>query len=425
MSKTNPPWLESGWQHIWPPYTQVQIADVPLPVRRAYDRTIVLEDGRELLDGIASWWSVCHGYQHPQLVEAIQQQVAELSHVMFAGLAHEPAYVLAEKLVRITPDGLNRVFFSESGSVAVEVAMKMAVQYWINHGQPRRTKFICFKNSYHGDTLGAMSLADPEHGMHTIFHDYVPRQYVLDIPRDEYSLDEFRDVMESGIDDTVAGLIIEPLVQGAGGMKFYSADVLEEIYRVCKANNILFIADEIMTGFGRTGTMFACEQAGITPDIMCVGKALTGGMISLAATLATDKVFEAFLGESLQQALMHGPTYMANPLACAAANASLDLFENEPRLEQIAAIESWLYEHWQAFKTHDKVKDVRVLGAIGVIQLRDVDWDSMFAMRKAFVEHGVWLRPFLDMIYVMPSFTMTEDELSKITKAIETVLENI
>lgn len=421
MPPKTPDWFTRGYPHIWLPYAQMQTCPAPLPVKSANGVTIKLEDGRELIDGIASWWSVCHGYQHPHIIDAMQKQLQELSHVMFAGLAHEPAYALAERLATLAPEGLERVFFSDSGSTAVEVAMKMAVQYWANKGQAKKHKFLCFRDGYHGDTMGAMSVSDPDSWVHGAFNHHMPKQYVVDIPSGEYSFADFEAVLDD-IAKNVAGIIIEPLVQGAGGVKFYSPDVLAEIHRLAKAHDILVIADEVATGFGRTGTMFACEQAGITPDIMCVGKALTGGMIPLAATIATDEVFEAFLSDTMTDALMHGPTYMANPLACAAANASLDLFEGEPRLEQIAAIEAQLWEELKPLENHDRVADVRVMGAIGVVQLAETNWDEIFALRQKFVDAGVWIRPFGDVIYLMPAFTISPDELTQLTAAIKKVL---
>ena len=326
-----PEWETEGFNHIWLPYTQMQTAPLPLPVISANGVRLTLADGRELIDGIASWWCACHGYQHPHLVKQISRQIDTLSHVMFAGLAHEPAYTLARRLVSITPKELSRVFFSDSGSIAVEVALKIAAQFWSNRQKPDKRKFIGFRNGYHGDTMGGMSLADPETGMHRVLNHYTPEQYVFDIPNNSTDLSSLAESLQE-IKEMVAGLVIEPLVQAAGGMKFHSPEMLAEIHRLCKKHSILFIADEIATGFGRTGSMFACEEAGITPDIMCLGKALTGGMVGLAATLATEEVFEAFLSDRLETALMHGPTFMANPIACAAANASLDLFEGEPCL---------------------------------------------------------------------------------------------
>lgn len=421
-SMKQPVWHKEGLQHIWFPYTQMQTAPDTLPVVSAKGAILTLEDGGKLIDGIASWWSVCHGYQHPHIVKAITEQANKLSHVMFAGLAHEQAYRLASRLAKIAPQGLNRVFFSDSGSTAVEVAMKMALQYWYNQGNRKRSKFICFRNSYHGDTMGAMSMADPDDGMHSAFMHAVPKQYVIDLPYDEYGFEEF-EYLVNDIAATAAGVMIEPLVQGAGGMRFHTADILAEIHRITKKYELLFIADEVATGFGRTGNMFACEEAGISPDIMCIGKGLTGGHIGLAATLATNQVFEAFLSDKLEHALMHGPTYMGNPIACAAANASLDLFEKEPRMQQVEAIEDQLREELELCRKLSGVLDVRVKGAIGVVELDNPGWDTMFALRQEAIKHGVWLRPFGNIMYVMPAFTITEKELTKLTQTIHALLK--
>ncbi len=419
-SKT-PEWETAGFNHVWLPYTQMQTTPLPLPVISANGVRLTLADGRELIDGIASWWCACHGYQHPHLVKQISRQIDTLSHVMFAGLAHEPAYTLAHRLVSMAPKGLSRVFFSDSGSIAVEVAMKMAVQFWSNRQEPDKRKFICFRNGYHGDTMGGMSLADPETGMHRALNHYMPEQYILDIPNNRTDLAAFAESLKE-IRETVAGLVIEPLVQAAGGMKFHSPETVAEIHKLCKEHRILFIADEIATGFGRTGSMFACGEAGITPDIMCLGKALTGGMIGLAATLATEEVFEAFLSDRLETALMHGPTFMANPIACTAANASLDLFEDEPRTAQIQAIETQLREELKPCYKLENVADVRVKGAIGVVQLSNPSGEYILALRQRFIEEGVWLRPFSDVVYIMPAFTISAVELSRLTDAVFKVL---
>ena len=416
-----PEWETAGFNHIWLPYTQMQTAPLPLPVISANGVRLALADGRELIDGIASWWCACHGYQHPHLVKQISNQLDTLSHVMFAGLAHEQAYTLAHRLVSITPNGLSRVFFSDSGSIAVEVAMKMAAQFWANRQAPDKHKFICFRNGYHGDTMGGMSLADPEQGMHRTLNHYMLKQYVFDIPSNTTDLAALAASLEA-IKETVAGLVIEPLVQAAGGMKFHSPTILAEVHRLCKEHRILFIADEIATGFGRTGSMFACEEAGITPDIMCLGKALTGGMIGLAATLATEEVFEAFLSDRLETALMHGPTFMANPLACAAANASLDLFEEESRIVQIQAIETQLREELKPCHKLENVADVRVKGAIGVVQLSNASGEYILALRQRFIEEGVWIRPFSDIVYIMPAFTISTAELTRLTDAVFKIL---
>jgi adenosylmethionine-8-amino-7-oxononanoate aminotransferase len=378
-----------------------------------------LADGRELVDGVASWWSVCHGYNHPHITHAVAKQTATLPHVMFGGLAHEQAFKLGERLTYVVPNGLSRVFFSDSGSIAVEVAMKMALQYWRNLNKPGKDRFLCFTNGYHGDTFGAMSVSDPDKSMHKAFRHAVTKQYVVDIPTDEYGFSELETLL-SGIQKELAGIIIEPLVQGAGGMRFHTPDVLAELYRMAKKFDLLFIADEIATGFGRTGSMFACNEAAITPDIMTIGKALTGGTITLGATLAREEIFQAFLSDDFDAALMHGPTFMANPLACAAANASLDLFAREPRLAQVDAIESQLMEELEPCAALPGVVDVRVKGAIGVVQMApEVD---VYKLRPCFVEQGVWLRPFKDIIYIMPPLVISEAELSKLTKAVYNVI---
>ena len=418
MSDT-PTWLAEGWPHIWLPYAQMQTRPMPLPVVSAHGCRIKLADGRELIDGIASWWSMCHGYQHPEIIKQITHQAARLSHVMFGGLAHEQAYTLATRLCQTAGMGMERVFFSESGSVAVEVALKMALQYWRNKGNHRRNKFVCFSNSYHGDTVGAMSVSARSH-FNAAYESLSLRNYTMDIPTDEYSFAEFSETLEA-IHGSVAGLIIEPLVQAAGGFRFHSADILSEIRRVCREHEILFIADEIATGFARTGSMFACYEAAIAPDILCVGKALTGGHMPLAATLTSAELFNAFLGDDASKALMHGPTFMAHPIACAAANASLDLFAAEPRLTQVEALETKLWEGLRPFKVLDSVQDVRVKGAIGVVELKLAP-DAIRALRPRLIEHGVWLRPLENTLYIMPPFIITDDELETLFAAIMKVL---
>lgn len=421
MSNKNKNWFEEGWQHIWHPYAQMQTTPLPYKVKGTESSRIILEDGSELIDGISSWWSACHGYNHPHLMQAMKQQIDEFSHVMFAGFAHEPAYKLAKRLSYLSK--LDRVFFADSGSVAVEVAMKMATQYWRNKGEKRKNKFICFRDGYHGDTMGALSLGDPNGWIAKAFNNYMPEQICVDLPRDEYAFTEFEEIVE-GLNNEVAGLIIEPLVQGAGGMKFHSADILAEIHRICKKHNIIFIADEIMTGFYRTGNLFACNEAGIKPDIMCVGKALTGGMVSLAATITNTEIYDEFLGESLDKAFLHGPTFMANPLACAAANASLDLFEEDDYLQKVENIENYFHENLRKLENKESVKQVRIKGAIGVVQLKPMEsednmWEFMFDIRKKFVNHGVFLRPFKDIIYIMPNYNISELELGNIIEAID------
>lgn len=411
-------WYNRGKAHIWHPYTQEKTASEPVKVVATKGCRLVLDNGVELIDGVSSWWTACHGYNHPILEDAVKQQLSSMPHVMFAGVAHEPAYILAERLSSLAL--MDKVFFTDSGSTAVETALKMAVQYWVNKGKKHKDKFLSFAHGYHGDTLGCMSLCDPKSGMHAVLHDYLPKQFNVPIPVDEYGFNEL-DALLGDMKD-IAGVIIEPLVQGAGGMRFHSADVLAELYRITKKHELLFIADEVMTGFGRTGMMFATHEAAIQPDIMCVGKALTGGVMTLSAVLAKEHVFEAFLDDDLSKALMSGPTYMANPLACAVANASLDLFEQEDRLAQVEVIERQLYEKLQLCRDLPRVKHVRVKGAIGVVEL-DTDWDEIFAMRQAFLEHNVWIRPFGRIVYIMPPFVISESELTQLTDAVFAVLQ--
>jgi len=397
----------------------MQIAPPPLPVALTHGCRIVLADGRELIDGIASWWSVCHGYNHPHILESVTRQLQTMPHVMFGGMVHEQALLLARRLTAMAPGRLSRVFFSDSGSTAVEVALKIALQYWRNKGQPSKKRFVCFSDGYHGDTLGAMSVSDPERSMHQAFRDVLAPQHVLDLPTDECRLRRLEAfVADASVE--LAGMIVEPLVQCAGGMRFHNANVLATLNALARKHELLFIADEIATGFWRTGSRFACDQAGISPDILCLGKALTGGTLGLGATLVSESIFEAFLSDDWSAALMHGPTFMANPLACAAANASLDLFEREPREIQVNAIESALRAGLEPCRALPHVLDVRTKGAIGVVQLaEDVD---VYALRPRFVEQGVWVRPFKDVVYLMPPLVITEEELNVLTRAVRVVI---
>ena len=420
MTRRPPAWFEAGLPHIWAPYTQMKTAAPPLPVARTEGVRITLADGRERIDGIASWWTACHGYNHAYIRAAVAKQLEVMPHVMFGGLTHEPALTLARRLAALLPGDLNRVFFTDSGSVAVEVALKMAVQYWLNNGVRGRTKFIAFKGGYHGDTTGAMSVTDPDEGMHKLFAGLLPEQYVLDLPRD----DETAAALErfiAGHADKLAGVIVEPLVQGAGGMLMHEAAVLQRLRRLADKYELLLICDEIFTGFGRTGAMFASEGAGVVPDIICLSKALTGGTMALAATIARDHVFEAFWTDKADQALMHGPTFMANPLACAAANASLDLFEEEPRLAQVEAISQALRDGLVPCRELPGVKEVRVLGAIGAVELKHIE--DMKALKARLVEEGVWVRPFGKIVYLTPAFTIGADDLTRLTGAIVKVLK--
>jgi adenosylmethionine---8-amino-7-oxononanoate aminotransferase len=420
MSGAPPDWFTRGIGHIWLPYTQMKTAADPLPVVRTQGSRITLADGRQLLDGIASWWTACHGYNHPHIRAAIEEQLALMPHVMFGGLVHEPALDLARRLVALLPDELTRVFFCDSGSVAVEVAMKMAVQFWLNKGFTERSRFVAFKGGYHGDTFAAMSVCDPEDGMHGLFAKVLPQQLIADLPVDPSSEQAFDALLERYAQD-LAGMIVEPLVQGAGGMVFHQPQVLRHLRAAADRHGLLLIFDEIFTGFGRTGTLFACEAAGVTPDIITLSKALTGGTIGLGATIATKKIFEAFLSDDPNHALMHGPTFMANPLACAAANASLDLFASEPRLAQVAAIEAALARGLEPARGLPLVRDVRVKGAIGVVELDRID--DLGALKRRFIEAGVFVRPFRNIVYLTPAFTISEEELACLTGAVVSVLE--
>ncbi|MES2676927.1 MAG: adenosylmethionine--8-amino-7-oxononanoate transaminase [Pseudomonadota bacterium] len=418
--------IKKGQPHIWLPYTQMQIAPEQLEVASTSGVKIKLNDGKELIDGISSWWSVAHGYNHPDIVAAISKQAQILPHIMMAGLANEETYKLAYNLAQITPAGLNKVFFSDSGSTAVEVAMKMAVQFYINRDhsklKTRRTKFISFHNSYHGDTAGAMSLADTKQGMHRKFSTYLMKNYNINLPVNDKGLQQFDDFLRRN-QYTTAGIIIEPLVQCAGGMKFHSPEILRAIYDITKKYNLLFIADECATGFYRTGKYFACNHADITPDMMIVGKALTGGFMTLAATIVSDEIYNQFLSDDLKFALMHGPTFMGNPLACAAANASIELFKNNQYEKKVAQIAKILKRELEKCRSLAKVKDIRVLGAIGVVEVKGFDWQDIFKLRKDFIKEGIWLRPFGDVIYVMPPLVIKEADLVKITNAIFKLLK--
>ena len=403
---------------LWLPYTQMATAPAPLPVVATHGVRIELADGRQLIDGISSWWTACHGYNHPHIQAAVQAQLAQLPHVMFAGLVHEPALALARRLIALLPRDdhrrLDRVFFSESGSVAVEVALKMAVQYWQNRGEPRQ-RFLAFRAGYHGDTLGALSVTDPACGFHDAFAAYRIPQVFADLPRDAATREAF-DALLAQHRQELAAVIVEPRVQGAGGMRFHAAETLAFIRSACDRHGILLIADEIMTGFGRTGTLFASPPEAV-PDILCLSKALTGGTLPLAATVAADHVFAAFCSERAENAFMHGPTFMANPLACAAANASLDLFasESQPRLQQVERIAQQLRAELEPCRALPGVVDVRVMGAIGVVQLATA---TAAALRPAFVDRGVWVRPFGDIVYLAPPFVIDPADLNTLTTAV-------
>lgn len=419
MASHTPDWLDQGLAHIWLPYTQMHTAPTPLAAVASDGVRIRLADGRELIDGISSWWTACHGYNHPHIRAAVETQLAAMPHVMFAGLVHEPALRLAARLAALLPGDLERVFFTDSGSVAVEVALKMAIQFWRNQGHDERQRFVYFRNAYHGDTFATMALCDPEDGMHTLFGGTMPQQLMAELPTDA-SLRHAFDLLLSTQGERLAGVVIEPLVQGAGGMRMHDAETLAFVAAACRRHNVLLIADEIMTGFGRTGAMFACAEAEVVPDILCLSKALTGGTLPLAATVARRHVFAAFLADDPGAALMHGPTYMANPLACAAANASLDLFEREPRLQQVAAIEAQLRDELAPCAGLAGVAEVRIKGAIGAVELEGrIDLD---ALRTRFAELGCWIRPFGKVVYLMPPFVIGRDDLATLTAAIRSAL---
>ncbi len=412
---SQPDWYARGLDHVWRPYAQMKTEPPPLPVVNTHGSRLVLADGRELVDGVASWWTACHGYRHPHIAAAIERQLQLMPHVMFGGLVHEPALTLARRLTDLLGPPFERVFFSESGSVAVEVALKMAVQAWLNRGERARTRVLAFRGGYHGDTFATMAVCDPDEGMHALFKGVLADQPVLDLPRDEASAAALEAYLSAHAHE-LAAIIVEPLVQGAGGMLFHDPEVLRRLRAAADRHGLFLIFDEIFTGFGRTGSMFAFEQAGVRPDIVTLGKGLTGGTLPLAATVASAEVTAAFWSEDPGKALMHGPTYMANPLGCAAANASLDLFEREPRLRQVRAIAEQMAAELAGCSGLAGVRDVRVLGAIGVVELETAP--DLAAVKAGFVELGVWIRPLGRAIYLTPSFTIEPQDLTALTGAV-------
>lgn len=412
-------------EHILHPYAPSNPTTDMTFVKSAKGVYLELEDGQKIIDGMSSWWSVIHGYNVPALNEAAIAQIGTMSHVMFGGITHEPAIKLAKTLIDITDSALDRVFFSDSGSVSVEVALKMAFQYWRSQGNVQKSKIVAFHKGYHGDTFGAMSLCDPITGMHAAFEGILHKNIFAEAPAcaygeawDEHYIADFSSKLQKH-HKQIAAVIIEPIVQGAGGMRIYSPEFLKAVRALCDEYNVLLILDEIATGFGRTGKLFAYEHANVAADILCVGKALTGGYMSLAATLTTQKVMRGV--ESNGNVLMHGPTFMANPLACAVANASLELLLSSPWQERVLGIEKQLTQELRACEGLDIVKEVRVLGAIGVVELHEAV-DLAF-MTPAFIREGVWVRPFLNLVYIMPPFVITTQELSHLTAAIERVIK--
>lgn len=413
------------YEHIWHPYSPMHSKSPVFHVDSAAGVHLHLTNGKKLIDGMSSWWCAIHGYNHPRLNQALEQQLQQVAHVMFGGLTHEPAIRLVEKLVTLTPQALQSVFISDSGSVAVEVALKLAIQYWNAKGEPGKQRFATLRNGYHGDTMGAMSVCDPVTGMHSLFNDVLTEQFYVERPKSRYGEacdDSDTRALENLLQqnhEQIAALILEPIVQGAGGMYFYSADYLLRARELCDHYRVLLIADEIATGFGRTGKLFACEHAAISPDIMCVGKALTGGYLSLAATLTTTEI-SSTIDHGNPGVFMHGPTYMANPLACAVANASIELLLESEWKARIQQIEKKLAQLLSPCEALSQVAEVRCLGAIGVIEMKSpVDMASIVPQ---FVDAGIWVRPFGKLVYLMPPYIISDTELEQLCETLVGVL---
>ncbi|MDA7795161.1 adenosylmethionine--8-amino-7-oxononanoate transaminase [Porticoccaceae bacterium] len=420
--------IRKDQQYVWHPYSSLTDPIPAYEVTSAEGVYLNLQDGRQLIDGMASWWCAIHGYNHPILNQAAKDQIDRMSHVMFGGITHSPAVTLCEKLVELTPTGLTKVFLSDSGSVSVEVAIKMAFQYWISKKQPQKNKLLSLRGGYHGDTFAAMSVCDPQNGMHHIFNQVLPEHYfapkpqtAFDQPFDKEDIGEFKAIIEAN-HQQIAAVILEPIVQGAGGMHFYSPDYLRHVRALCNEHNILLIADEIATGFGRTGKLFACEWAEISPDIMCLGKSLTGGYMTLAATLCSDEVSDGIC-EGEAGCFMHGPTFMGNPLACSVANASIDLLLSQDWQANIKRIESTFSAELELFDSLESVATTRCMGAIAVIEMKQPV--NLAEIQKKFVEQGLWVRPFGKLVYLMPPFIMTDKQIEQLMRGVFGVLSEL